>query len=157
MAFVNNQRGVVLISAMLMIVAVSAIAVTLMSSSSVDLKISNAVQEREEAENLLMGEVQRAVATQTALGGNSLFTRSRQQLELGNNTFKGQNGAVNTVTSLNKGPMEINCPRSYAFTAGITCNMTQLETTITYGAKSQHTITVVTGIGQEMLSVKEGR
>ncbi|MCF6436321.1 MULTISPECIES: pilus assembly protein PilX [Pseudoalteromonas] len=157
MALVKQQRGIVLITAMIMIVAVTAIAVTLMSTSSIDLKITNAAQEREEAESLLMGEVQRAVAQQAALAEQSLFTFSREQLEQGNNTFDGQNGATNRVTSLNNGPMEISCPRSYSATNGLICNMTQLETTINYGSKDQYTITVVTGVGQEMLSVKEGR
>ncbi|CAH9063707.1 hypothetical protein PSECIP111951_02956 [Pseudoalteromonas holothuriae] len=157
MAFIKKQQGIVLISAMIMIVAVSAIAVALMSTSSLDLKITNAAQERQEAESILMGEVQRAIAMQTALEGNSLFTRSRQQLAQGNNTFNGLNGVTNAVISLNKGPMEIQCPRSYSYTSGVICNMTQLETSITYGTKTQHTVTVVTGIGQEMLSIKEGR
>ncbi|CAM4256072.1 pilus assembly protein PilX [Pseudoalteromonas byunsanensis] len=157
MAFVNQQRGIVLITAMIMIVAVTAIAVTLMSTSSIDLKITNAAQEREEAESLLMGEVQRAVAQQAALEERSLFTLSKEQLEQGNSTFDGLNGAKNKVTSLNNGPMEVNCPRSYSATNGVICNMTQLETTITYGSKNQYTITVVTGVGQEMLSVREGR
>ena len=49
----NNQRGVVLIAALIMVVAVTGIAVTLMSSASVDIKITNAALEREEAENIL--------------------------------------------------------------------------------------------------------
>ncbi|WP_442960206.1 pilus assembly protein PilX [Pseudoalteromonas sp. A25] len=152
----KNQQGIVLISAMIMIVAVSAIAVTLMSTSSLDLKITNASQEREEADSLLMGEVQRAIASQTALGAESLFTRNKAQLAVGN-SFDGSNGAVNTVTSLNNGPLELNCPRSFSYTSGVICNMTQLETTITYGSKAKHTLTVVTGIGQEMISLEEGR
>ncbi|MBD1582521.1 pilus assembly protein PilX [Pseudoalteromonas sp. S16_S37] len=156
MASIKKQQGIVLISAMIMIVAVSAIAVTLMSTSSLDLKITNAAQEREEADSVLMGEVQRAIATQTALGAESLFTRSKAQLASGN-SFNGLNGTVNTVTSLNNGPLELNCPRSYSYTSGLICNMTQLETKITYGSKSQHTMTVVTGIGQEMISIEEGR
>ena len=53
----NKQQGVVLITALIMVIAVTGIAVTLMSSSSVDIKITNAAQEREVAENELIGEV----------------------------------------------------------------------------------------------------
>ena len=46
----KKQQGVVLIVALIMVVAVTGIAVTLMNSSSIDIKITNAVQEREVAE-----------------------------------------------------------------------------------------------------------
>ena len=55
----KKQQGVVLITALIMVIAVTGIAVTLMSSSSIDIKITNAAQEREVAENELIGEVQR--------------------------------------------------------------------------------------------------
>ena len=47
----KKQQGVVLITALIMVIAVTGIAVTLMSSSSIDIKITNAAQEREVAEN----------------------------------------------------------------------------------------------------------
>ena len=53
----TKQQGVVLITALIMVIAVTGIAVTLMSSSSIDVKITNAAQEREVAENELIGEV----------------------------------------------------------------------------------------------------
>ena len=58
----SKQQGVVLITALIMVIAVTGIAVTLMSSSSIDIKITNAAQEREVAENQLIGEVQRIIA-----------------------------------------------------------------------------------------------
>ena len=45
----NKQQGVVLITALIMVIAVTGIAVTLMSSSSIDIKITNSAQEREVA------------------------------------------------------------------------------------------------------------
>jgi type IV pilus assembly protein PilX len=58
----KKQQGVVLITALIMVIAVTGIAVTLMSSSSIDIKITNAAQEREVAENELIGEVQRMIS-----------------------------------------------------------------------------------------------
>ena len=58
----NKQKGVVLITALIMVIAVTGIAVTLMSSSIIDVKITNAAQEREVAENELIGEVQRVIS-----------------------------------------------------------------------------------------------
>ncbi|MEX6631850.1 hypothetical protein SGI36_21615, partial [Providencia rettgeri] len=69
----SKQQGVVLIVALIMVVAVTGIAVTLMSSSSVDMKITNAAFEREEAENALMGNVQQVIADEATKGGTSYF------------------------------------------------------------------------------------
>ena len=53
----KKQQGIVLILALIMVVAVTGIAVTLMNSSSIDAKITAAVQEREVAENEVNIEV----------------------------------------------------------------------------------------------------
>ena len=55
LTMMHKQQGVVLIVALIMVIAITGIAVTLMSSSSVDIKITNAAQEREAAENELIG------------------------------------------------------------------------------------------------------
>ena len=60
------------------------------------------------------------------------------------------------MTNMNRGSLELNCPRSYSYTAGVSCNMIQVATTIEYGSKSKHSLTIVTGIAQEMASVGKG-
>ncbi|ALO41380.1 pilus assembly protein PilX [Pseudoalteromonas phenolica] len=148
----NKQRGVILITAMIMIVAVTAVAVSLMSSSTIDLKITNAAQERAEAETILIGEIQKIIKAQGGTSYNK-FTMRRQQMQ-----DDGEDMAISNVTpsnitsklvSLNNGEEDLNCPRQFAFTDGQTCNLTQMESTITYGSKNKHTITIVVGIGQE--------
>ena len=69
----NKQQGVVLITALIMVIAVTGIAVTLMSSSSIDIKITNSAQEREVAENELIGEVQRMIADEASNGATNQF------------------------------------------------------------------------------------
>jgi len=69
----SKQQGVVLITALIMVIAVTGIAVTLMSSSSVDIKITNAAQEREVAENELIGEVQRMISDEASKGAANQF------------------------------------------------------------------------------------
>ena len=69
----KKQQGVVLITALIMVIAVTGIAVTLMSSSSIDIKITNAAQEREVAENELIGEVQRMISDEANKGANNQF------------------------------------------------------------------------------------
>jgi len=57
----NKQSGVVLITALIMIFAVSGIAVSLMSSSTIDLKIVGSNNEKEVASNLVNGDSQRTI------------------------------------------------------------------------------------------------
>ena len=64
LTLMHKQQGVVLIVALIMVIAITGIAVTLMSSSSVDIKITNAAQEREAAENELIGDVQNVIANE---------------------------------------------------------------------------------------------
>lgn len=153
MVNVNKQKGVVLITAMIMIVAVTAVAVSLMSSSSIDLKITNAAQERAEAETILIGEIHKIIEAQANSGGVNKFTLRRQQIQNGGEDMKIKNKTPNNITSkltsLNNGEMDLNCPRQFAFTDGQTCNLTEMVSTISYGSKNKHTIAIVVGIGQE--------
>ncbi|CCQ09607.1 hypothetical protein PALB_4520 [Pseudoalteromonas luteoviolacea B = ATCC 29581] len=150
----HRQQGVVLIMAMVMIVAVTTVAVTLMSTSSLDLKITNAAQEREMAENELFGEVQKIIAEQSAKKGQSYFMKSTQQMTNGKIEFTSGDTS-NVLTNFNNGQLALKCPRQFSFTEGVVCNMTQLETTVEYGTKSKHRVTVVAGISQEMLNASE--
>ncbi len=151
----RRQKGIVLVMAMVMIVAVTTVAVSLMSSSSIDLKITNAAQEREMAENQLYGAVQEIISEQQDMKGNlSVFMRTQPQMPGGKIEFT-EGKTNNVLTNLNNDPLALRCPRSYGYTEGVVCNMTQLETSVEYGSKSRHRVTVVSGIAQEMLSTSE--
>lgn len=159
MAYVNSlhkQQGVVLIVALIMVVAVTGIAVTLMSSSSIDIKITNAAQEREVADNLLIGTVQQVIANEASKGGASRFLYSRVQVPEKGIDLGDVGDTSNTMTNLNNGALDLPCPRRFNFTAGVSCNMVQVDTTITYGSKSKHTLTIVSGVAQEMASLNTG-
>ncbi|GEK07908.1 hypothetical protein PPEP_a0678 [Pseudoalteromonas peptidolytica F12-50-A1] len=138
--------------AMVMVVAVMAIAVTLMSTSTLDIKMTHAVMEREEAESLLFGEMQRLIR-QEQRAPNNVFLRSRQQLADDGATVQTPGGLQATVTNLNNGELELFCPRQFDYTAGFVCNMTEVQATVGYGDKGRHNVTIVMGIGQEIVSV----
>lgn len=138
--------------AMVMVVAVMAIAVTLMSTSTLDIKMTHAVMEREEAESLLFGEMQRLIR-QEQRAPNNVFLRSRQQLADDGATVQTPGGLQATVTNLNNGELELFCPRQFDYTAGFVCNMTEVQATVEYGDKGRHNVTIVMGIGQEIVSV----
>lgn len=153
----KRQQGVVLIVALIMVVAVTGIAVTLMSSSSIDIKITNAAQEREAAENELIGTVQRVIANQAAAGANSVFFKRASAIPGGVHDLGNIGDASSSMVNLNNGPSDIPCPRKFNFTAGVSCNMLQIDTSITYGSKSNHTLTITTGVAQEMVGRNSGR
>ncbi|GKW52090.1 hypothetical protein NCCP2140_11430 [Pseudoalteromonas sp. NCCP-2140] len=159
MAYVNlpkKQQGVVLIVALIMVVAVTGIAVTLMNSSSIDIKITTAVQEREVAENELFGNVQQVIAAEAAQGGNSAFLMKAAEIPEGGFNMGSIGDTTNTMTNLNNGALDLPCPRKYNFTSGVSCNMIQVDSTITYGRKSIHVLTISTGVAQEMASLNTG-
>lgn len=158
----NKQQGVVLITALIMVIAVTGIAVTLMSSSSVDIKITNAAQEREVAENELIGEVQRMISNEANKGATNQFFLSPDEVthiasgDKNGMVIANNNDMQSKMINLNKGALDLQCPRRFNFTAGISCNLVQIATTIEYGSKSKHQLTIVTGVAQEMASVSKG-
>ena len=152
-----KQRGVVLIMSMVMVVAIMAVAVTLMSSSTLDIKMTHAVMEREEAENLLYGEVQRIIQQQQQLATNSVFLLPREQIPEGGEPVAADNGVTAVVRNLNNGELELYCPRQFAYTSGVVCNMTEVAATVNYGDKGRHNVTIVMGVGQELVSATAGK
>ena len=66
------------------------------------------------------------------------------------------NDMQSKMINLNKGALNLECPRRFNFTAGVSCNMVQVATTIEYGSKSKHQLTIVTGVAQEMASTGKG-
>jgi len=156
----KKQQGVVLITALIMVIAVTGIAVTLMSSSSIDIKITNAAQEREVAENELIGEVQRVISSEAKKGSANQFFLSPVEIEgtAGNDSklIADHNDMQSKMINLNKGVLNLKCPRRFDPTIGLSCNMVQVSTTIEYGSKNKHELTIVTGVAQEMASAGKG-
>ncbi len=150
---IKKQQGVVLIVALIMVVVVAGIAVTLMSSSSIDIKITNAAQEREVAEHELIGTVQKVVAREVSAKGNSRFFYHKTQITDDGFDLGALDGAQNVMKSLNNGPKELNCPRSFGYTDGFVCNLVEINSTINYGSKSKHSLTILSGISQQMLDL----
>ncbi|WP_413401459.1 pilus assembly protein PilX [Pseudoalteromonas sp. KJ71-7] len=152
----KKQQGVVLITALIMVIAVTGIAVTLMSSSSIDIKITNAAQEREVAENQLIGEVQRVIADEVSKGAANQFFLTPEEVSDNGVVMAERDDMKSNMINLNNGVLDLECPRRFNFTAGISCNMVQVSTTIDYGSKSKHQLTIVTGVAQEMASISKG-
>ncbi|WP_022945262.1 hypothetical protein [Pseudoalteromonas ruthenica] len=159
MGYLRTQQGVVLVAALIMLVAVTGIAVTLMSSSSIDVKATNAALIREEADHEVLGEQETVIADEVNQESNSEFLNSRAQMPaFGNTITLATNGDATTLMrDLNPGPMMLNCPRKFNFTEGIVCNLVEVQTAYDYGAKTRHQLNLLSGIAQEMLETNKAR
>lgn len=152
----HKQQGVVLIVALIMVVAVTGIAVTLMSSSSIDIKITNAAQEREAAENELIGTVQEVISNETSLNSNSRFFNHRVNVPDTGLDLGIVNNTTNTMFNRNAGPLALKCPRRFDSSEIYKCNMLEINSTVQYGTKSTHSLTIRSGVAQQMLDINSG-
>ncbi|PAJ73464.1 hypothetical protein CJF42_15525 [Pseudoalteromonas sp. NBT06-2] len=156
MAIVKSikQKGVVLITSLLMIIAVTSIAVTLMSSSSIDIKMTSAAQENEVAEYWVRGDSERAINQEMIASANSRFLFLTGQFPADNTTGIDVTvaGSKSTVTLFNNnnGPVLLNCPPRIAVTNGIKCNTLRVESSLAYGKDDKHSVTLISGIAQEL-------
>ncbi len=153
MGNLNKQQGVVLVAAMLMILMVSGIAVSVMSGSALDNKMVNATQESYRVENIARGQTERTIKAEIDKGGDSNFLNKMGQNEADLETVLSIDGSkvVMTYTNKNENVPLLPCPPAFAPTTNIKCNYLKLSTTQNYGRANKHTLTLETGITQEMM------
>jgi len=155
----KKQSGVVLITALIMIIAVTGIAVSLMGSSTTDLKILSGVQDAEIASNTVKGDTQRTIGAEKLAGINSDFYRLQGQFEA--QTDKNFDiTAANSDSKVllfneNNGPSLLKCLPRLAVTPSLKCNYLRMETTLNYGkkdsnSKGKHQIEIHSGIVQDL-------
>ncbi|SFD24664.1 hypothetical protein [Pseudoalteromonas denitrificans] len=163
---IRKNSGVVLITALIMIFAVSGIAVALMSSSSIDLKIVNATQEKEKAINLVKGDSFRAIGTETSKDVNSHFfylkgrftTKSadekNQYFDIsnisGDTNAYGQSDSKVLLYNENFGPGPLKCLPRIAVTPSLMCNYLRMQTSMHYGKLGSN------GIGKHDIEIHSG-
>jgi type IV pilus assembly protein PilX len=155
----KKQSGVVLITALIMIIAVSGIAVSLMSSSTTDLKVLSSTQDREVASNRVKGDTLRAISAEKVAGIDSDFYRLKGQFEGQANKNFDITAANSESTVLlfneNDGPSLLKCLPRYAVTPSLKCNYLRMETTLKYGKQDsngdgKHDIEIHSGIVQAL-------
>lgn len=155
----KNQSGVVLITALIMIIAVSGIAVSLMSTSTTDLKVLSGTQDKEIASNLVKGDSQRAIGSEKLLGINSNFYTRKGQFEAQPNKNYNITASSSSSTVLlyneNDGPDLLPCSRRFAPTPSLKCNYLRMESKLNYGKKDsngdgKHKIEIHSGIVQAL-------
>ncbi|WP_462158772.1 pilus assembly PilX family protein [Pseudoalteromonas sp. GB56] len=154
----HRQQGVVLVAAIVMVLVVSGIAVTLMSASSVDMKVVNAAQDYDEASERASADSDRAVFSEKQKAAtNSALYFSKGQFNAGGGdvialVVPGAEATL-TMSHENDGPQDLDCPPRANPTPGIKCNMLNIQSSVDYGKSDRHNVTVVSGIAQEMASM----
>ena len=146
----RQQQGFVLMVSLVMVVAITAIAVTLMSSSTLDTKMAVVTEEREMAthhakggnDQLFYNAVNRIVNEQNYFAAFSVSQESQE--------FVSTHGAVSSVTWASDNHVETDCPRSKAPTEGLRCNYLNTTTQKTFGPGNVNQINVVSGVAQQV-------
>ncbi|MEI4548930.1 MULTISPECIES: pilus assembly PilX family protein [Pseudoalteromonas] len=150
MGNLNKQKGVVLVAAMLMILMVSGIAVSVMSGSALDSKMVNATQESYRAESSVRGNTEEVIKDELAKNGKSQFLMLKSAYPTDTVTLS-TSGAKVVMVNENNGPVDLlGCPPRFAPTPNMQCNYVKLTASGVYGKGNKHTMTLNTGITQEM-------
>ncbi|MDE3273485.1 hypothetical protein [Pseudoalteromonas sp. G4] len=153
MGNLNKQNGIVLVAAMLMILMVSGIAVTVMSGSGLDNKMVNATQESYRTESSARGDTEKVIKGELDKKADNQFLVKRSAYPETQEIILSTGDTKVVMTNENKSPVAdlLECPPRYAPTPNIKCNYLKLRTVRDYGKGDKHTMTLNTGIEQEMI------
>lgn len=149
----NQQTGFVLVVALIMLIAITGVAVALLVSSGVDNKMMSSAQEAELAINEAKGAHDEAYRSEVfQIGGQNQFTL---RLPIGQTlpvrtTQPNSAGAISTYTQI---PEATTCVRSETNNSGnigVKCNYNRVVTNTNYGEVGQ-VITVRSVVSQRVL------
>jgi type IV pilus assembly protein PilX len=147
----QHRRGFVLMVSLVMVIAITGIAVSLLSSSSMDIKMATAAEDREMATHISRGGNDQLYydAVNRTIGSRNYFAAfatSQDAID-----YTSAKGAVSTVSWLSDTPRtETDCPRSKDPTEGLQCIYLQATTLKTFGPNDANQINVVSGIAQQV-------
>lgn len=150
---ISHHKGIVLVAAMLMLLMVSGIAITVMSGSALDSKMVNASQDTYRAESVTKGNTELAIKNELQSGAANKFIIKRSAYPPSQQYIINSNGTTIVMTNENTNPVVdlLDCPPKFAATSGIKCNYLRLNSRQNYGKKGRHTMSINTGIQQEMM------
>ncbi|WP_372766866.1 hypothetical protein [Pseudoalteromonas sp.] len=149
----NKQKGIVLVAAMLMILMVSGIAVSVMSGSALDSKMVNAAQETYRTEATTRGDTEKAIKDELAKKEKNQFLIKKSAYPSTKTITIASSGSKIIMVNDNTSPVTdlLDCPPRFAPTPNMKCNYLKLTTSKGYGKGNKHTMTLNTGITQEMI------
>ncbi|AAZ24976.1 pilus assembly PilX family protein [Colwellia psychrerythraea] len=159
----NKQAGVVLIVSLIFLIALTAVASALMLNTTTDMKMSGASEMKVVAEQEVFGAMDELIFREVlhGVGESNAFALPVSRLAnaipvLANLTSSNTDGNVTNATiSLADNPLllEKTCPHSRAASSVqvFTCNILRVQITKQYGRNNNSTITVNSGIAQQLL------
>lgn len=150
----SNQKGVVLVVALVFLIALTGVAGALMQNTTSDMKMSGASE-------------QKVVATQEAISSTDEVIYKQITKQSGQNGFAFEIAAYpinETVTAAdttaeisvqNPNNLSASCPhmKSASSIQVFNCNVLAIEISRNYGRSNNQNITVNSGISQQLLNV----
>jgi type IV pilus assembly protein PilX len=156
------QQGIALVMALVMLLTLTGLAVTLMSTSNIDLKIAGAAQLTQMSDKTVKSEADKALKSQMDLlpQENKLLYLAGQFNELqsqsGIDITPVDSPAQAALFNMNHGPEVIDCPPKFAASSGIKCNMLEIQTQLNYGKAKRYSVVITNGIIQELAISGDG-
>ncbi|MBL4909762.1 MAG: hypothetical protein JKX78_07025 [Alteromonadaceae bacterium] len=149
----SQQRGVVLIVALVFLVALTAVAAALMQITTTDIKMSDASQDKVVASQEAISSIDQVVFDQINTGGQ------RNGFALPNTSFPltPTVNAVDTTARIivaTPNNLVVECPHSELASSVqvFKCNALQVQITRKYGRTKTSTIQVTSGVSQQLLA-----
>lgn len=147
-----KQQGFVLVVAMIMLIAITGVAVALLVSSGVDNKMMSSAQEAELAINEAKGAHDEAYSREEfQMGGRNQFSLD---IPIGTSLPAKESSAntVGTITAYSAVPTPTNCKHSKnGYSAAIACTYNRVVTDTTYGEVGQ-TIRIQSVVSQRVIN-----
>lgn len=153
MVNMKKQRGVVLVVALVFLIALTAVAGALMQNTTTDIKMSGASEEKVTAVQEAVSSTDELIYNQiTKSDGDNNFT-----LEVNAYPITPAVTAANTTTEIsvaNPNNLTASCPhqKSASSIQVFTCNVLQIQVNRQYGRSNNQTITVNSGVSQQLLN-----
>lgn len=148
----RSQQGVVLVVALVFLISLTAVASALMLSSTTDIKMAGASQEKVEAVQEAISALDETIADQIVDGTNLFAGTDFPQV-----VDSVQSVSVNdvTITNNNTTTKPVGCPHTALASSSdkIGCNVLTITVNNSYGRKNTSNINAQAGIAQEVLDL----
>ncbi|TPH19234.1 PilX N-terminal domain-containing pilus assembly protein [Litorilituus lipolyticus] len=158
----NKQNGVVLVVSLVFLIALTAVASTLMLNTTADVKMSGASEDKVVATEEAVSAMDEVIYRQVnpATGGSNAFALPIVKFKDGNIDLKA--ALIKTkknVTTVgvglpnNKYVIEIPCPHMSQASSvqTLSCNILRVQLDKTYGRKNTSIVQVESGVAQPLL------
>ncbi|MEW6991033.1 PilX N-terminal domain-containing pilus assembly protein [Colwelliaceae bacterium 6441] len=155
----KHQSGVVLVVSLIFLISLTAVAAALMQSTTTDMKMSGASEEKVVATQEAVSAIDEVIYNQVAPGKTNVFAQALVVANFPNNdqSVLLPNTKTSAIASVdianNELNLEADCPhsRSASSVQVFTCNVLKIQVNRNYGRSNVNTIDVSSGVAQQLL------